>query len=45
MVRKFLGNGGARWKRECNKPKTSTVEVLVSLFDKSRHNQIEIQDG
>ena len=42
MVRKFLGTGGARWKRECNKQKTSTVEVLVSLFDKSCHDQIEI---
>lgn len=42
MVRKFLGNGGSRWKRQCNKSKTSTIEVLVTLFDKSCHDQIEI---
>ena len=30
MVRKFLGNGGARWKRECNKPKEAGTKVLAS---------------
>lgn len=35
MVRKFLG-------KVANKKKPARIKVLVSLFDKSRHNQIEI---
>ena len=30
LVRKFLGNGGARWKRECNQPKEAGTKVLAS---------------
>ena len=30
MVRKFLGNGGSRWKRQCNKQKEAGTKVLAS---------------
>ena len=30
MVRKFLGKGGTRWKRECNKTKEAGTKVLAS---------------